>query len=78
MNYRRARALAVIARYDTFPSTGINAALRTLIVRKGIDRVLTDDALHDLALILIWNQRQHQKFAAASRRHHAAKQEQKA
>lgn len=71
----RARALAVISRYGGFPATDVNRALSWLISDWGIENVLTDDALHALALRLIANRRQHNKFAAASRRAYAAKQE---
>lgn len=74
----RERALAVIGRYNAFPATGLYSALRQMIRLNGIENVLTDDALHKLALILMWEHRQHNKHAAESRRHHAAKLEKKA
>lgn len=70
----RARALAVIGR-SPWPHTEVNREITTLINAWGIENVLTDDALHALAMRIIWNRRQHHKFAAASRAHYAAQQE---
>ena len=72
----RARTLAVIGR-SRFPHTEVNRELSNLIGDWGIGNVLTDDALHALAMRIIWNRRQHNKFAAISRAHYAAKQESK-
>ncbi|MET4187650.1 hypothetical protein ABIB86_000401 [Bradyrhizobium sp. JR1.7] len=68
----KAQHLQVIRRYaDVRGSAGsTNDALRMLFVRRGIERTLTPDAIHELAMILIRNRMLHNRFAAESRKHH--------
>jgi hypothetical protein len=68
----KAQHLKVIRRYadvrGTAGSTG--DALRTLIVRRGIERTFTPEAIHELAMIFIRHRMLHNRFAAESRKHH--------
>lgn len=65
----RARAIKVIEHYER---TQQAEAMDRLHRRKGWT-AFTDEALRDLALILIWERRLHNRFAAESRSHHKAK-----
>jgi hypothetical protein len=73
MGVNRERSLVVIGRENTFANCAFDREILHLIRRLGIGNVFTDEALHMLALRLIWNRRQHNKFAAASRAVYAAK-----